>query len=241
MVEMFASAADPQGERHRESLSSAEAIDPMPTRRGRIDRLHDRARRLFILSCYASLVSILCWALLILLEVQFPNSLVTRLGQFDTVGSTVLTLVFGAVAIAVPAITPFVSLFFMIMVLFKGTEFAGREIWLTSFALMSGALALMLSMTDTVCAGITTDTQACFALKWGFVFDQFSKGSLADFFDVFDFGFSSLDLGAMTGLTKLYVLNFRLLSAAYLVSVVLAIVGRWQKRRLRREIGERKM
>lgn len=50
--------------------------------------------------------------------------------------------------------------------------------------------------------------------------------------------FSLLDLWAMDALTRIYVLNFRMLSAVYLVVVTLAALGRNQdvreRQRLRR-------
>jgi hypothetical protein len=240
MVEMFASAAEPDPRRRDMPVVPENGRDEEEARpRTRIDRLHDRARRIFIVSCYASAGSILFWIMLFVIEIQFPDSLVSRVGQFDTMLSAVITILFGVVAIAIPALTPFVSLFYMIVVLFKGTEFAGREIWLTTFALLTGGLALVLSMDDSACAGITTDTQTCFLYRWGFVLDQFSKGSFADFFDIYEFGLSPLDLGVMSSLTRLYVLNFRLLSAAYLVSLVMAVIGRWRRFKARREDGAR--
>lgn len=204
----------------------------------RFDRILARTRRLFIWSCYASLVAILCWIAMMVTELIAPNAIAPHLGNFDTIGNIALNITFGVVAIGVPALTPFVSLAYMVLVVFKGLEIDRGEMWLSTFAVLTGALALVLSMSDEVCSGITEEAQACFVYKWAFILDQFSKGSFGDIFDIFEVNFSPLDLEAMGALTRIYVLNFRMLSAVYLVAVTLAVLGRMQdireKRRLRR-------
>ncbi len=216
------------------AASEAEAAQPAT----RFDRILARTGRLFIWSCYASVVAILCWIAMMVTELVAPNSIESHLGNFDTIDNAALNIAFGVVAIGVPALTPFVSLAYMVLVVFKGLEIDRGEMWLSTFAVLTGALALVLSMTDEVCGGITEEAQTCFVYKWAFILDQFSKGSFGDIFDIFEVNFSPLDLEAMGALTRIYVLNFRMLSAVCLVAVTLALLGRMQdireKRRPRR-------
>jgi len=213
--------------------AAVEAPPKLPTR---FDRMLARTRRLFVWACYASVVAIVCWVAMMAIELVYPNAIAPRLGSFDTIGNAALNITFGVVAIGVPALTPFVSLAYMVLVVFKGLEIDRGEMWLSTFAVLTGALALVLSMTDEVCSGITEDAQACFVYKWAFILDQFSKGSFGDIFDIFEVNFSPLDLEAMGALTRIYVLNFRMLSAVYLVAVTLAVVGRVQDMRKRRRL-----
>lgn len=211
----------------------AESAPDETAPRSRFDRNFARVRRVFIWACYGSVLAMLSWLLLFLVEGIFPGTLMPAAGATPTAVNSVFEIYFVVVAVGIPALTPFVSLVYMVLVVFKGIEIDTDEVVLSTFAVLSSAFALVMSMDNDVCAD---PTQTCFGEKFGFVFDQFSKGSLGDVFDIYSLGLSDISIDAVDGLTKLYVMNFRMLSAAYLVAVALMLYGYFSQVRQRRRI-----
>lgn len=138
------------------------------------------------------------------------------------------------VAVGIPA-APLVSLVYMVLVVFKGIEIATDEVVLSTFTMSQ---RLRPGHVDGQ-RRLRRSTQTCFGEKFGFVFDQFSKGSLGDVFDIYSLGLSDISIDAVDGLTKLYVMNFRMLSAAYLVAVALMLYGYFSQVRQRRRSAPR--
>jgi len=211
----------------------AESASAETAPQSRFDRNFARVRRVFIWACYGSVAAMLSWVLLFIIEAIVPGTLMPVAGAVPTALNSVFEIYFVVVAVGIPALTPFVSLVYMVLVVFKGLEIDTDEVLLSTFAVLSSAFALVMSMDNDVCAD---PTQTCFGEKFGFVFDQFSKGSLGDVFDIYSLGLSDISIDAVDGLTKLYVMNFRMLSAAYLVAVALMLYGYFSQVRQRRRI-----
>lgn len=64
----------------------------------------------------------------------------------------------------------------------------------------------------------------------GFVLDQFSKGAFADVFDIYDLKLSPMKMSSLSRWEQVLVLNFRLMSAVYLVALVVTLNGRRRRR-----------
>jgi hypothetical protein len=187
------------------------------------------AQKLFIFSAWCAGFSILSWFVFGIIDAFFVPNILASAGSFETISQSLLTLYFGVVMIAVPALLPFFSLFYLIVALFSGDGLDNMALRLSTFAVLACSLAILLAVPDELCKPLTEDAGVCLGYKLGFLFDQLSKGIFADIFDVFSLKLSPLSLDDMGILAKIYVLNFRMLSALYVVALIMFIYQRFNK------------
>lgn len=192
-------------------------------------RIFNIARKLFIFSSWCGGFSILSWFVFGIIEWFFVPDVLANAGSFETVPQTLLSVYFGVVMIAVPALLPFFSLFYLLVAVFTGDGLDNVALRLSTFAILACSLAILIAIPDEMCKTLTEDGGNCFGYKLGFLFDQLSKGIFADIFDVFSLKLSPLSLDEMGALVKIYVLNFRMLSALYVVALVMAVYQRVKK------------
>lgn len=192
-------------------------------------RIFNVARKLFIFSAWCAGFSILSWFVFGIIDAFFVPDILVSAGSFETVSQALLTLYFGVVMIAVPALLPFFSLFYLVVALFSGDGLDNVALRLSTFAVLACSLAILLAVPDELCKPLTEDGGVCLGYKLGFLFDQLSKGIFADIFDVFSLKLSPLSLDDMGALVKIYVLNFRMLSALYVVALIMVIYKRFNQ------------
>ncbi len=193
-------------------------------------KIFNVARRLFIFSAWCAGFSLLSWLVFGIIDAFFVPNVLASAGSFETMPQALLSLYFGLVMIAVPVLLPFFSLFYLIVALFFGDGLDNVALRLSTFAVLTCALAILLAVPDEACKALTDDGGVCLGYKLGFLFDQLSKGIFADIFDVFSLKLSPLSLDDMGTLVKIYVLNFRMLSALYVVALVMAFYQRFKKK-----------
>lgn len=194
-------------------------------REARREKVFRAIRRAFVWSCKASILSLLGLVALFVIDGIWPGS-IGDLMMLETPRQLVLGLAVFIFVAMVPALVPFISLAYMVSAIF-GAEAGGRkELGLMTFAIFSGAFALILAIEDNSCLAAGVDPGACLGAKLAFIANQFSKGGFGDIFDIYDMNFEGLDLQTMSGVAKIYVLNFRMLSGAYLAALLVALFSR---------------
>lgn len=193
-------------------------------------KIFNVARKLFVFSAWCAGFSLLSWFVFGIIDAFFVPNVLASAGSFETIPQALLTLYFGVVMIAVPVLLPFFSLFYLVVALFSGDGLDNVALRLSTFAVLACALAILLAVPDEACKPLTDDGGVCLGYKLGFLFDQLSKGIFADIFDVFSLKLSPLSLDDMGTLVKIYVLNFRMLSALYVVALVMAFYQRFNRK-----------
>lgn len=191
-------------------------------------------RSVFLWACYASLICLLCWLLVLPLEHWFFPGYFDRLDSATDLPSQALRVILISLMAGIPVVVSLVSLLHLVLSLLVGHTLRGREFGLASLVLVVCGAGLLLLIEGPACKGLDEHTDACSSEVIGFVFDQFYKGAFADVFDVYELKLGDIDSDSLSVLDKLMILNFRLLCAIYVVGVVVSW-SRWRTDRKARK------
>ncbi len=184
--------------------------------------------KMFTWACFAAGAALALMALGIVYDSYFPGFFDQDFG-FDSLKMAVFS-VFMTIVISIIAVLPFLSMIYLISGLFSANAFDQKGVVLSSIAVVASAIAVILAIDQSICDRISKTDAECLRFKFGFLFDQFSKGGFGDIFDIFDWKLSVISTSELTGLAKIYTLNFRMISALYLAMIVVAIYRRFSNK-----------
>lgn len=188
--------------------------------------LHRLTARLFRWFGYAALMALAMMALIALGAIFIPS--VDPLLWLDSQDPLVFTagLLVILLGAGVPLLLPFVSLTYLLLSMMVGHDPNERDMVWSALTLILSAVGLFLLLNISVCADTGyVGFGVCQIEPAAFLFDQFSKGSLGDVFDVFDLKLSTLLVSDMTAFEKVYLLAFRTLTGVFLLTYIVAALG----------------
>jgi hypothetical protein len=148
------------------------------------------------------------------------------------VGNGLLIVLIALPTLLLRSVVPLVSLAYMVSSHVFGSGLSRRDLWLLTGVVVMCAFGLHASLTTTLCTDspwALTSAQ-CETHAAGFLIDQFAKGAFADLFDIYDWTLSSVDVGDLSLMDKLSILNFRLLSGVYLLLLIVAVTETFRRK-----------
>ena len=207
------------------AAASGELTAGVAPRVTRWEALHRRCARWFLRACQMSSICLMAWVLALVLDFWvLPNSLDALMASphpaLQVVSGLMLVLL-----VAVPLAVPVISMLFLGLSLAVGHELSDREQRWSFVAVLICALGLTMFVVAEACPSGTAAMGACRNQVSLFVADQFNHGSFGDVFDVFDISFSSIEFDALSGWSKFFALNFRMLCAVTVVSLLMRWLG----------------
>ena len=207
------------------AAASGELTAGVAPRVTRWEALHRRCAGWFLRACQVSSICLVAWVLALVVDFWvFPNSLDALMNATQPALQVVYALTL-AVLVAVPLVVPLISMLFLGLSLAVGYELSGRELRWSVFAVLICALGLAMFVVTEACPSGTENIGTCRNQVSLFVADQFNHGSFGDVFDVFDISWSSMEFDSLSGWSKFFALNFRMLCAVTVISWLMRWLG----------------
>lgn len=218
----------------------------------RLIRWNQRLARWYRLACWAGLMALAGTALLLLADFAWPG-LLDRAGADEGVGALSIALIIATFVLVVPAVLALCSSAYLLTSLACGEEWSGRDLAWGGVAVMVCAIGLAFAVGHSQCAAPTAapsaatpmtrvdtapasgssatsrqpmSSAACWSQSRWFVVDQSMQGALGDIPDIWEWGFSSIELEQVTDWNRFQTLQFRLLCAVVLAGAAVAALSR---------------
>lgn len=187
-------------------------------------------RRAFIWSIYVGIGTVVGFAWLLLMDVVAPVIGGGNMG-FDSVWKVLYYGPLFLLVTLVPVTIPLIALMWMLTSFFAEDNLGRRHGLLATIALLVGGLAVLYVLPEDVCYAVIDGfdpalpamNDACVDQMALLVWDEFWKGAIGDFFEIVQVETSDLRIDHIGPVGRLYMFIFRLLSAAFTLSIVLGL------------------